>query len=259
MQITTDAVVTIITGVLQTGGIATFLYFLFRGLRQQIATLNTTVEQQRKTLDVMERRIEETEKFGEMYRRMLSDLPADMDKFKQVISHVKDATIAELEKANQSKDEKLKGLTELELKKIEITEKAIQELPALREELVATMSAIHQRVETAFQYVPERRLRTESWLDSYWQALAESHNLRRGRVANNRRAALYINNYDDVLEGAFEMIRDGRIAATPSTAASTTPREISATSDNSKREDAALEEVTDKDLPQDSAAETNEA
>jgi gamma-glutamylcysteine synthetase len=103
MAITADGIVTVVPGVLQTGGIATFVYFLIRGLRHQILTLNVTVEQQQKTLEVMERRVLETEKFGEMYRRMLADLPADMEKFKEVISHLKDSTIAELKKANQSK------------------------------------------------------------------------------------------------------------------------------------------------------------
>lgn len=205
MAITADGIVTVVTGVLQTGGIITFVYFLIRGLRQQITTLNTTVEQQQKTLEVMERRVVETEKFGEMYRRMLADLPADMEKFKEVISHLKDATIAELEKANQSKDEKLKGLTELELKKIEVTEKAIQELPALREELLATVAAIQQRVETALQYVPEPRLRGENRALALWRVHVDAPS-RRHRFLPAHLAAVYTENYDDVLEDAIRRL-----------------------------------------------------
>jgi rRNA-processing protein FCF1 len=209
MAITADGIVTVITGVLQTGGIATFVYFLIRSLRHQITTLNTTVEQQQKTLEVMERRVVETEKFGEMYRRMLTDLPADMEKFKEVISHLKDATIAELEKANQSKDEKLKGLTELELKKIEVTEKAIQELPALRDELLATVAAIQQRVETALKYVPEARLRDEDRVRSIWHFVGDT---RRRRLLHD--SQIYSENYDNLLENVLRRLT--LLAAEPS-------------------------------------------
>ena len=63
-----DQIVNVVTSLLQGGGIAVFLYFLIRGLRQEIRSLNKTVGAQKETLAVMETRIAETEKVGAIYK-----------------------------------------------------------------------------------------------------------------------------------------------------------------------------------------------
>jgi hypothetical protein len=139
---------TVITNILTSGGVITFLWFLVRGLKKQIYSLNKTIEAQNKTLEVMEKRIVETERVGDIYKNLINELPDYIEKYKSIIRVTKDEMISELEKANQLKDEKLKSTTEIELKKIEIQEQIIAELPKLRDELLNTQQAIGQRVDT---------------------------------------------------------------------------------------------------------------
>ena len=61
-----EQTVTIITGVLEAGGIGVFMYYLVRGLRSKISGLEGTVRAQNQTLQVMERRVAETEKIGQI-------------------------------------------------------------------------------------------------------------------------------------------------------------------------------------------------
>ena len=101
-----EQIVTIITNILTSSGVAVFLWFLIRGLKNQIGSLNKTIETQNKTLEVMEKRISETEKVGDIYRNLLDKLPDDIDKYKTLLNKIKDETIADLESAVQEKDEK---------------------------------------------------------------------------------------------------------------------------------------------------------
>jgi hypothetical protein len=142
-----EQITTIITNILTSGGVITFMWLLIRGLQKQIFSLNKTIEAQNKTLEVMEKRILETEKVGDIYKNLISELPDYIEKYKSIIRVTKDEMISELEKANQLKDEKLKSMTEIELKKIEIQEQIISELPRLRDELLNTQQAINQRVD----------------------------------------------------------------------------------------------------------------
>ena len=143
-----EQITTIITNILTSGGVITFLWFLIRGLQRQIGSLNKTIEAQNKTLEVMEKRVTETERVGDIYKSLISELPDYIEKYKSIISITRDEMIAELEKANQLKDEKLKSMTEIELKKLDIQEQIITELPKLRDELLKTQSAINQRFDT---------------------------------------------------------------------------------------------------------------
>jgi hypothetical protein len=143
-----EQIITIVTNILTSGGVATFLWFLIRGLHKQIGSLNKTIEAQNKTLEVMEKRVSETERVGDIYKSLISELPDYIEKYKSIISVTRDEMIAELEKANQLKDEKLKSMTEIELKKLDIQEQIITELPKLRDELLKTQRAINQRFDT---------------------------------------------------------------------------------------------------------------
>ena len=166
---TAEQITVIITNVLTSGGALTFIYFLVRSLRREIAGLNKTIEAQNKTLEVMEKRINETEKIGSMYQSFVSDLPKYLDEYKEVIHKTRDEKIAELEKANQLKDDKLKSLTEIELRKLELQEKAIANLP----NLIATLTETTHSVLKSFETVQSSPLKT----------LAEAKNKRLTREA----------------------------------------------------------------------------
>jgi cell division protein FtsL len=57
---TTEQFITIVTTLLTNGGLATFLFFYIRSLKQQITGLNNTIEAQNKTLKIMEKQVLET-------------------------------------------------------------------------------------------------------------------------------------------------------------------------------------------------------
>ena len=109
-----EQIVTIVTGVLQAGGLGYFFYYLIRGLRSRITTLEDTIEAQNKTLNVMERRVSETEKVGQIYKDLLNNLPKDLENYKAVISKTRDEMILELQNANKQKEDELKKIREID-------------------------------------------------------------------------------------------------------------------------------------------------
>jgi len=109
-----EQIVTVVTGILQAGGLGYLFYHLIGGLRTRIATLEGTIKAQNETLNVMERRISETEKVGMIYKDLLRSLPKDLENYKAVISTTKDEMILELQNANKQKDEKLKKIREID-------------------------------------------------------------------------------------------------------------------------------------------------
>lgn len=103
-----DQLTTVISNLLQGTGVVVFITYVIRGLKREITTLNKTVETQQKTLLAMERQVLETERLGEVYRKFLHNIPADFEKFQSVLRSAKDETIAELERSNRIKDERLR-------------------------------------------------------------------------------------------------------------------------------------------------------
>lgn len=61
----------------------------------------------------MERRVQETEKVGNIYRDLLASLPTDLENFKTVLSKTKDETIVELQNQNETIKRKLHSAEEL--------------------------------------------------------------------------------------------------------------------------------------------------
>lgn len=92
----------------ETTGLGVFFYYLVRGLRTEISALKKTIIAQRHTLQVMEKRVEETKKVGDIYRDLLSSLPQDLENFKTVVSKTKDEVIVELSDQNAHIKTKLK-------------------------------------------------------------------------------------------------------------------------------------------------------
>ncbi len=143
---TAEQLTTIITNILTGSGVLTFMYFLVRSLKREITGLNKTIEAQNKTLEVMEKRIVETEKVGDIYKNFINELPDFIEKYKLFISKSKDEVIMELERANREKDEKLKQAKEMDLRKLAMQEQMLEELPNLREMLIATVNAIQEKL-----------------------------------------------------------------------------------------------------------------
>lgn len=97
----------LVASVVQTTGLGVFIWYLFKGLKVQLNSLEKVISAQKQTIEVMDKRIEETEKIGGIYRSLLSDLPADIDNYKTIVSKTKDAVIIELQNQNQEAVKKL--------------------------------------------------------------------------------------------------------------------------------------------------------
>jgi hypothetical protein len=106
-----EQITTIVTNILQGGGVVAFIGLLVRGLRREIRSLNQTVKTQQQTLDAMERRVAESERLGEVYRKFLHTMPEDLEKYQVFIRQTKDQAIAELERTNLLKDQQIKLLS----------------------------------------------------------------------------------------------------------------------------------------------------
>ena len=111
---TPEQIVTIIVGVLQAGGLSLFFAHVIRGLKTQIGALENTIKAQNSTLEVMERRVAETEKVGRIYQELFANLPKDLENYRAVIAATKDAAILELQNSNNQKDDIIKSLRKLE-------------------------------------------------------------------------------------------------------------------------------------------------
>ncbi|MBA4391800.1 MAG: hypothetical protein C0399_12815 [Syntrophus sp. (in: bacteria)] len=82
---TPEQITTVITGVLQGGGLATFAFYLIRALKQKIkglegtiGVLKGTVDAQKGTLDAMREQVSETKRVTDLYRDLVSNLPNDI-------------------------------------------------------------------------------------------------------------------------------------------------------------------------------------
>jgi len=107
----------------------------------------------------MERRVLEAEKIGALYKGLIEELPKDLDKYKAVLRELKDHVIEELEEAVRRRDEKLAELTRSRLDEIEKQEKVLDEVPALRADLVATFQALEGRLSVLDLFQPGTPLR----------------------------------------------------------------------------------------------------
>ena len=147
-----EQITTIITNLLTGGGVAVFLYIVIRGLKDQIGalktqivTLNETIEVQKKTLQAMETRVLETEKIGNIYRQFLEEFPKELENYRALHTKMKDDQIKLLQQANEQKDEKLKETAEIELEKLKLQQRALDDIPKLRKELIEVVDTLQQR------------------------------------------------------------------------------------------------------------------
>ena len=96
-----------IYSILQTLGLGIFFYYLIRGLRSEISGLKGTINAQNETLKIMDKRIEETEKIGNIYKNLINDLPKDLEDYKTIVTQTKDEMIFELKNQNEEIKKKL--------------------------------------------------------------------------------------------------------------------------------------------------------
>src|SRR6266508_2346490 len=93
-----------------------FLWIWVQALKKQISEMNKTIEVQQKTLEAMKTQVSETEKIGSIYRQFIEELPSEIEKYKTLLTELKEVQISQLKKANEHKDERLKGTAEIEIR-----------------------------------------------------------------------------------------------------------------------------------------------
>src|SRR5262245_18824624 len=143
-----EQITTIITNVLTGGGIVCFLGMWIRALKNRISEMNKTIEIQQETLEVMKTQVSETEKIGNIYKQFIDGFPSDLEKYRALHTKMKDDQIKLLEQAIEQKDEKLKETAEIELEKLTLQKRAIEDISQLREELIKTINTLDQRLTT---------------------------------------------------------------------------------------------------------------
>jgi hypothetical protein len=99
--------ITIISSIVETSGLGIFIFFLIKGLTRKIKLLEDQTKIQTDTLKIMERRIEETEKIGNIYKKLIEDIPEDIEHYKTFISRTRDDVIIELKEQNREIKEQL--------------------------------------------------------------------------------------------------------------------------------------------------------
>ncbi len=145
---------TLLSSLGEATGLGILIWFTFRSLRTELKALQKLATTQEKTLEAMERRVEEAEKVGALYRKLIDDLPADIDKYRETLRRLKDQVIQELEEANRRKDDKLAELTKSRLDEIQKQESLLDELPELRETVQVSFDRLESRLSVLDLFQP---------------------------------------------------------------------------------------------------------
>jgi cell division protein FtsB len=107
-----ESIITIISGVLQTGAISFVVYMIIKGLKLKVINLQETIDIQYKTIEAMDKRIIETEKISDLYKQFIEDYPKALESYKATIVQTKDDIIFELNKRVETQKGEIKELQE---------------------------------------------------------------------------------------------------------------------------------------------------
>ncbi len=108
-----EQIVTIITSILETGGIVVFVWFLVKGIYAKLNSLEKVVITQKEAINALQARSSDAEKVANLYKDLVSDLPELLKKQKQLTNDIKDDIIHEQEKKLLTKDEAIAKLEKI--------------------------------------------------------------------------------------------------------------------------------------------------
>jgi DNA repair exonuclease SbcCD ATPase subunit len=138
------------------GGVALFLYYLYRGLRERIKALAELAEEQHKTLEAVRTRAEEMDRLSGAYKQAVSDFQEIGEK----LDLRRKELIQELEAANERKDSELAKLADLQLQEVELKKKSLERLPELEKNLENAVKALGRQVRIL---VPSSETQLSLW------------------------------------------------------------------------------------------------
>jgi diguanylate cyclase (GGDEF)-like protein len=148
-------------------GISIFVYFVIRGMRKEISTLNETVKQQNQIFDAMSKRISETEKMAESYKKWWEELQESYDKHKVALVRAKNEYIMELEHAIEQKDEKLQAKARAELDMIAMQENTIEDLKRQAGETECQLAEMRERTKNFAECDPLTGIKNRTSIERY--------------------------------------------------------------------------------------------
>ncbi len=153
-----EQITTIITNLLTGGGIVFFLGMWIRALRKQL-------DVQKNTLEAVKTQVSETQKIGDIYRKLFEELPTEAEKWKVTILKFKDERIAELEKAIQDKDEKHTNTVKIEIQELDRKYQALEDIPKLLGQVTDTARILEQTLSTTHQLVAYNEPALNDWIN----------------------------------------------------------------------------------------------
>ncbi len=157
----------LLKAILEGSGISVFVYFVIHGLRKEISTLNETVKQQNQIFDAMSKRISETEKMAESYKKWWEELQESYDKHKAALLRTKNEYINELEQAIEQKDEKLQAKARAELDMIAMQENIIEDLKRQAGETERQLMDMRERNKILAECDPLTGMKNRSSIERY--------------------------------------------------------------------------------------------
>jgi DNA repair exonuclease SbcCD ATPase subunit len=163
---TAEQITTILCSLIVIG----LLWIWVQALKKQIGEMNMTIEVQTNTLEAMKTQGSETEKIGGIYRQFVEELPSEIEKYKTLLTELKEDQIRQLKKADEHIDERLKETAEIEIKKLELQQRALDDIPALITQFAEIATTIEQRLSTVdrlVNYMPSYRPATWNWLSAF--------------------------------------------------------------------------------------------
>lgn len=157
----------VLKAVFEGSGISVFVYFVIRGMRREISALNETVKQQNQIFDAMSKRISETEKMAESYKKWWEELQESYDKHKAALIRTKNEYITELEQAIEQKDEKLQVKARAELNMIAIQENTIENLKRQAGDTERQLTEMRERTKKLAETDPLTGLKNRISIEQY--------------------------------------------------------------------------------------------
>lgn len=124
-------------------GVAFFIYWTYKGLRERIRSLTQLAEEQGMTLNAVRERAAEFDALRKTYREALNDY-AEME---NKLSKLREKVVLELEGAIQERDSELLNRKQGELKELDQLSNSLNRIPVIENKLNLLVGYLNDQVE----------------------------------------------------------------------------------------------------------------
>lgn len=137
-------------------GLGAFLWFIWRGLRDRIHTLQELAGEQTRTLTVVRERADEFDRLSQRYKKALSDF----DEMGAKTEARRLQLVRELEEANKRKDAEIIALKEGELKKVEKEQESLEKISEITAQIEKLREEVRKHAAAITELDPLSEFRT---------------------------------------------------------------------------------------------------